>query len=68
MRLFEAFSHVVAQLAAERPVLLVLEDLQWADEMSLRLLAFVARRIQDRRVLVLTTVREEESPPRADGR
>lgn len=63
VRLFEAFSHVVAQLAAERPVLLVLEDLQWADEMSLRLLAFVARRIQDRRVLVLTTVREEESPP-----
>jgi len=38
----------------------VLEDLHWADEMTLRLLAFLGRRIVDRRVLVATTAREEE--------
>jgi tetratricopeptide (TPR) repeat protein len=37
-----------------------LEDLHWADEMSLRLLAFLGRRIQSERVLVVITAREEE--------
>jgi predicted ATPase len=38
----------------------MLEDLHWADEMSLRLLAFVARRIRSSRVLIVATLREEE--------
>jgi len=39
---------------------LVLEDLHWADEMSLRLLAFVSRRIRAWMALLVTTAREEE--------
>jgi tetratricopeptide (TPR) repeat protein len=38
----------------------ILEDLHWADEMSVRLLAFVARRLQAWRLLLLATAREEE--------
>ena len=37
-----------------------LEDLHWADDMSLRLLAFVARRIRAAAVLIVATVREDE--------
>ena len=44
-RLFEAVARLVSCLADERPWLIMLEDVHWADEMSLRLLAFVARRI-----------------------
>jgi tetratricopeptide (TPR) repeat protein len=44
----------------DQPHVLIFEDLHWADEMSLRLLSFVAHRIADRRVLVVATAREEE--------
>jgi len=38
----------------------MLEDIHWADEMSLRLLAFISRRVGGWRALVLTTAREQE--------
>ena len=60
LRLFEGVARLMERLSASRPVLLVLEDIHWADEMSLRLLAFVTRRIEQWRVLVLITAREEE--------
>ena len=47
-------------MAATTPVVLVLEDAHWADDMSLRLLAFVARRTADRPILVAVTIRTEE--------
>ena len=43
-----------------QPVLLVLEDLHWADEMSLRLLAFIVRRLGRSRMLAVVTAREED--------
>ena len=46
LRLFESVAQLVEQLAARRPLVLLLEDLHWADEMSLRLLAFVSRRVR----------------------
>ncbi len=60
VRLFEAVAQIIGRLAAERPLLLVLEDLHWADEMSLRLLAFVSRRLSKRRVLCVATARSED--------
>ena len=59
-RLFEAVARLVSCLGAEQPCLIMLEDFHWADEMSLRLLAFVARRIRSTRVLLVATVRDEE--------
>jgi DNA-binding SARP family transcriptional activator/tetratricopeptide (TPR) repeat protein len=59
-RLFEAVTRLVSCLAAQQPRLIMLEDVHWADEMSLRLLAFVARRIRSARVLIVATAREEE--------
>ena len=59
-RLFEAVARLLSCLAAEQPCLIMLEDFHWADEMSLRLLAFVAHRIRSIGALVVATVREEE--------
>ncbi len=59
-QLFESVGELVGHLAARQPLLLVLEDLHWADETSLRLLAFLARRIRAWPVLVVATAREEE--------
>ena len=61
-RLFEAIAALMAVLARRDPLLLVLEDLHWADELTLRLLAFLARRAPTQRVLVVVTAREEELP------
>jgi hypothetical protein len=47
-------------LSARQPLVLLLEDIHWADEASLRLLAVVSRRVRERAVLVLATAREEE--------
>lgn len=58
--LFESVAALVAEVAARQPLVLVLEDLHWADEISLRLLAFVSRRVPGWRLLLIATAREEE--------
>src|SRR5205085_10269493 len=58
--LFDGVAQLIQEVAVHQPLLLVLEDLHWADEMSLRLLAFVGRRIPVWPALLVTTVREEE--------
>jgi DNA-binding SARP family transcriptional activator/RecA/RadA recombinase len=58
--LFEGIAELIEQVAARQPLVLVLADLQWADEMSLRLVAFVSRRIRAWPVLLILTAREEE--------
>jgi DNA-binding CsgD family transcriptional regulator/tetratricopeptide (TPR) repeat protein len=50
-----AFSELLGRLAERTPILLVLEDLQWADPSSLELLHFLARRAEGRPVLMLLT-------------
>ncbi|PYM92439.1 MAG: hypothetical protein DME04_15475 [Candidatus Rokuibacteriota bacterium] len=57
---FESVAQLITQLAERRPVLVVLEDLHWADETSARLLAFAGRRLAGSRVVLIATAREEE--------
>ena len=61
-RLFEALAFLFVELARRQPLLVIIEDLHWADEMSVRFLAFVSRRLRGHRVLLLATVRDEELP------
>ncbi|HEU5319728.1 MAG TPA: AAA family ATPase, partial [Methylomirabilota bacterium] len=61
-QLFESALQLLHRLAAIRPVALVLEDMHWADEMSVRLCFFVARRIETGRILLVLTAREEDMP------
>ncbi len=56
-RLVERVLALLADLAAEAPLVLVLEDLHWADESSHELLAFLAVRLRDPRVLMVATLR-----------
>jgi DNA-binding SARP family transcriptional activator/predicted ATPase len=58
--LFEAIGELLARLTDCQPLVVVLEDLQWADEMSLRLLAFLGRRLSPWRLLLVSTARTEE--------
>jgi len=60
-RLFEAVARCLSCLAAGRPVLVVLDDLHWADEPSLRLLGFLARALAGHAVLLLGAYRDTEA-------
>ena len=62
-RLFEAVARCLGRLAADRPVLVVLDDLHWADEPSLRLLGFLARALAAESVALLGAYRDTEAPP-----
>ena len=46
------------------PVVLVIEDLQWADPSTRDLLAFLVRNLRDERVLLIATIRTDEVDPR----
>jgi DNA-binding SARP family transcriptional activator len=59
-RLFGAMAELVESLAADEPTLIVLEDLHWADAMSVRLLAFLGRRLGALPVLIVGSARPEE--------
>lgn len=57
-RLHDAVARLLAAAAAERPLLLVLDDLQWADRPSLALLTHLARGLDRCRMLVVVTYRD----------
>ncbi len=51
------------ELAAREPLVLVVDDAHWADEPSLRFLAYLARRIDELSVALLLAVRTATSLP-----
>ncbi len=62
-RFFEGTSQVLLAVCGDTPPgILFLDDLQWADEASLDLLAYLVRRLRGRPLLVLATWRGEEVP------
>ena len=60
LRVFEETLALLTERAADAPVLLVLEDLHWADTSTLDLVVFLAHNLDDRRALLLATYRGDE--------
>ncbi|MGH3118625.1 MAG: ATP-binding protein, partial [Gaiellales bacterium] len=59
-RLYSAFTALLADLARERPLVIVIEDLHWADEASLELFPHLARKLRDVPLLLVVTYRSDE--------
>lgn len=59
-QLFDAVARLLGTTAGEGGLVLVLDDLQWADESSMALLRFVNRNFDGERVLILLTYRDDE--------
>jgi tetratricopeptide (TPR) repeat protein len=57
---FEAISELLKRLTRRQPLVVVLEDAHWADEMSVRFLAFLGRRVRDIPLLLVVTIGDEE--------
>jgi tetratricopeptide (TPR) repeat protein len=60
LRLFSSFARYFTNLARRTPVVLVVEDLHWADAASLSLLQHLARHLRGERVLILGSYRDVE--------
>ena len=60
-RLFDSVAGLFTRLARDTPLLIILDDLHWADSASVQLLDFVARQCAAERVLLLGAYRNEET-------
>ena len=59
-QLLELVLGLLGRLSARRPLLLILEDLHWADQSTRELTAFLVRSLRGIRVLILVTYRSDE--------
>lgn len=59
-RFFDYLARIYASLASLRPIILFLDDLQWADEVTLDFLAYMMRTNAGSRIFILATSREWE--------
>jgi len=59
-RLFDSISAFLKSVSQRQPLVLVLDDLHWADQPSLALLQFVARELGGARLLIIGTYRDME--------
>ncbi len=68
-RLFRYLSEVLSELASRGPVLLVIEDLQWADQLTIGFLEALAqgRTLETSRLLVVGTYRNDAPAPGLHG-
>jgi DNA-binding NarL/FixJ family response regulator/tetratricopeptide (TPR) repeat protein len=63
-RLFGQVHDLLAEAATAGPLVLVLEDVHWADRSTLDLVGFLARALRDERILLVATYRSDEVPRR----
>ena len=65
-RLHALYEHF-ADLAAEQPLLVVVDDVHWADAGSLKTLGMLARRIEDLPIALVAGLRPDQHEPLLDG-
>ena len=64
-RMLREMTEALESLSAERPLMLVLEDLHWTDPSTLDLLGAIARRRRPARLLIVLTYQRTEGPSEA---
>ncbi len=65
---FLAIAKIIRRIAAQRPIILLIEDIQWADSASLALIHYIARAFNEsEKVLLLATFRSEALTSDSEG-
>ena len=67
INLFEQYTKVLQSLETRSPIILVIDDLQWADTGSINLLFHLGRHLAGCRILILGAYRSEEIALGRDG-
>jgi predicted ATPase len=60
LRLFELLLRLLGRLSDQAPLVLVVEDLHWADQSTRDLLVFLVRNLRRERLLLVGTYRDDE--------
>ena len=60
LRLLESISSFLVRASSKNPIMLLLDDLHWADKPSLTLLVHLATRLKGSRLLIVATYRDVE--------
>jgi diguanylate cyclase (GGDEF)-like protein len=60
--LYQSILNLLVLLSKQLPVILILDDIHWADEASLNLIVYLAKQCENERILICTCFREEEAP------
>ncbi|MCX8174075.1 MAG: tetratricopeptide repeat protein [Thermoplasmata archaeon] len=58
-RVLESLSKKILDIESRQPVVLIIDDLQWADTASLSLFIYLARNVSDRKILLLAAYPDE---------
>jgi len=58
--IFEQYANVLCRIAEKHPLLIILDDMHWADAASINLLFHLGRRIGQHKILILGTYRSAE--------
>lgn len=67
-QIFQQYTQALQALAKDHTLILILDDLHWADSASLNLLFHLARQLQDSRVLLVGAYRPEDVALGRDGK
>jgi DNA-binding winged helix-turn-helix (wHTH) protein/tetratricopeptide (TPR) repeat protein len=62
-RTLEQIARALHELAEARPTLLIVDDLQWSDALTLQLLGFIAPQLAQSSLCVVVTMRDRERDP-----
>ena len=65
---FEQYTQVLDAMSSERPLLILLDDLHWADVASIGLLFHLSRRLVNARLMIIGVYRSEEVSRPRDGK
>ena len=58
---------LLAAISAHTPLVLVLEDIQWAGRSTMELFEYLATTLRDERILLIATIRTHSALPRGEG-
>jgi KaiC/GvpD/RAD55 family RecA-like ATPase/tetratricopeptide (TPR) repeat protein len=67
-QVFDGVTKTLHAISVQQPLVLVIEDIHWADSASLALLHYISRATRSKRVFILATYRSEELTTDAEGR
>lgn len=59
-KIFQQYVNLVEEISLQRPLILVIDNLQWADNASIGLLSYLANKIANRKVFIIGVYRTNE--------
>jgi len=67
-QVFQQYVNLLSQISEDTPLVLLLDDMHWADVSSTNLLFYLSRQIKDRKIFVVVTYRPDEATVANDGK